>query len=133
MLVRKTLETLKKGSLIEITEEVKAAVAQSGMTEGMVTVMTPDVNAGILITSFFDPKGHEDIIDDFVRIFPARDNFRFAGSVTEGAARSMSAVAGQSADFILADGELKLGGSQGIFFAEYAVPGKREYMVQITG
>lgn len=106
-------------------------MAESGVQDGMVVVMTTDVNASILITSFYDSKGHEDIIDDFVRIFPARDNFHFGGSVTDGAAHSMSSVTGQTAEFILSEGEMKLGGSQGIFFAEYSGAKTREYLVKI--
>lgn len=133
MLEKKTVATPQKGCLVEITEAVKEAVASSGLQEGIVTVCTPDVDAGILITSFYDTKGHEDIIDDFVRIFPARDNFHFQGSVTEGAAHSKSSVAGQSVDFILSGGEMKLGGSQGIFLAEYAEPRERTYYIKAIG
>ena len=133
MLKKNTIMTPQKGCLVEITEAVKEAVAASGLQEGVVTVCTPDVDAGILITSFYDTKGHEDIIDDFVRIFPARDNFHFQGSVTEGAAHSKSSVAGQSLDFILSEGEMKLGGSQGIFLAEYAEPRERTYYIKVIG
>lgn len=127
------VETPKKGSLVEITEAVKEAVAESGKREGLVIVMTPDTDAGILITSFYDPKGHEDIMDDFTRMFPARDNFHFRGGNAEAAAHSMSAVAGQSLDVILHEGELCLGGSQGIFLGEYTGAGMREYGVTVMG
>ena len=126
MLRKVTVETPKKGCLVEITETVKNIVAESGVQDGMVVVMTTDVNASILITSFYDSKGHEDIIDDFVRIFPARDNFHFGGSVTDGAAHSMSSVTGQTAEFIVCDGDMKLGVCTGILFAEYKGAKRRE-------
>lgn len=133
MLEKRTIQASRKGELMEITEEVKKIVAESGISSGIVVVSTPDIDAGILCTSFYDPKGHEDIIDDFVRIWPARDNFHFQGTVTEGAAHSKSSVAGQSMDFILENGEMQLGGSQGIFFAEYCEPRQREYIVKVFG
>lgn len=133
MIKKLFVETPKKGSLVEITGAVKAAVAESGKKEGLVIVTTPDTDAGILLTSFYDPKGHEDIIDDFTRIFPARDNFHFKGSAKEAAAHSMSSVAGQSLDVILHEGELCLGGSQGIFLGEYTGAGTREYVVTVMG
>ena len=43
----------------------------------------------------------------------------------------MSSVTGQTAEFILSEGEMKLGGSQGIFFAEYSGAKTREYLVKI--
>ena len=133
MFEKRTIQADHKGRLVEITESVKEIVAASGVKTGMAVVCTPDVDAGVLITSFYDPKGHEDIIDDFVRIWPARDNFHFEGSVTEGAAHSKSSIAGQSLDFIIENGEMALGGSQGIFFAEYADPRPREYYVKVFG
>ena len=86
MFTTRSIRTLKKGSLVEITEEVQKIVAQSGIVHGVAVVRTPDTDAGILCTSFYDPKGHEDIIDDFTRIFPARDNFHRQESVTHCAA-----------------------------------------------
>ena len=51
MLKKNTIMTPQKGCLVEITEAVKEAVAASGLQEGVITVCTPDVDAGILITS----------------------------------------------------------------------------------
>lgn len=133
MLKTKTVQADRKGMLVEITDSVKEMVLQSGIKSGVAIVSIPDVDAGVLITSFYDPKGHEDIIDDFVRIWPARDNFNFAGSVTQGAAHAKSSVAGQALDFIVEDGVLQLGGSQGIFLAEYAEPRARTYCVKVLG
>jgi len=133
MFEKRTIQADRKGVLVEITQEVKDIVAASGITTGIAVVYTPSIDAGILCTSFYDPKGHEDIIDDFVRIWPARDNFHFQGSVTQGAAHSKSSVAGQSMDFIVEAGQLALGGSQGIFFAEYCEPCQREYIVKVFG
>ena len=133
MLEQRIVQAEHKGMLVEITSSVQEIVAASGVRSGVAVVSTPDVDAGVLITSFYDPKGHEDIIDDFVRIWPARDNVHFEGAVSEGAAHSKSSIAGQSVDLIVEDGELKLGGSQGIFFAEYTEPRARESSVAVFG
>lgn len=131
-LIKKTLAE-RKGVLLEITESVRTVVEESGIDQGVVVVSTPYVDAGILCTSFFDPKGHEDIMDDFGRIWPARDNFYYDGSVVKGAAHGKSAVAGTAMDFIVDGGELMLGDSQGIFLAEYCEPEPREYQVKVFG
>lgn len=127
------IQTKKKGSLLEITQQVQKIVKESGVKSGLAVVSTPHVDAGILCTSFYDVKGHEDIIDDFERIWPARDNFCCNASATTCAAHSKAAVAGQVMDWIVEDGELQLGSSQGIFFAEYCEPCQREYTVSILG
>lgn len=133
MLTMKTIQAEGKGTLTEITEAVKIIVRDSGIREGLAIVYTPDPDAGILCTSLYDPKVHEDIIDDFTRIWPARDNFHYSGSTVKGAAHAKSAVAGVGKDFIISDGELQLGGSQGIFFAEYCEPVSRVYYVKVFG
>lgn len=131
-----TVETIRaehRDALVEITGRVKEIVAQSGVKSGLAVVGTPHEDAGILCTSFYDPKGHEDIMEDFHRIWPARDDFHCQGNPRECAAHGKAAVAKQSMDFIVEDGELKLGGSQGIFFAEYCEPRDREYAVTVFG
>lgn len=133
MYVTKTVSTQTKGSLVEITEAVRRTVAESGIDHGIAVVRTLDTTAGILCTSFYDPKGHEDIIDDFTRIFPARDNFHWEGTVTQAAAHSKASVAGMSMDFIVENGELALGSSQGVFLAEYCLPQCREYGITVLG
>lgn len=133
MFETKTLTAPHKGTLVEITDSVKELVNASGVQSGIVVVCTPHADAGILCTSFYDSKGHEDIIDDFTRIWPARDNFHCEENVTKCAAHTKAAVAGQSMDFIVENGEMQLGGSQGIFFAEYCEPQPREYTVKVFG
>lgn len=51
MFTTRSIRTLKKGSLVEITEEVQKIVAQSGIVHGVAVVRTPDTDAGILCTS----------------------------------------------------------------------------------
>lgn len=133
MYTKVQIQTEKKGSLLEITKEIQRIVSESGVKSGLAVVSTPHSDAGILCTSFYDPKGHEDIIDDFGRIWPARDNFRCHAPVSKCAAHSKAAVAGQVTDWIIEDGVIQLGNSQGIFFAEYCEPCQREYAVSILG
>ena len=133
MYIEKTIQTTKRGSLVELTEDVKEIVAGSGIHHGVAVVSTPESGAGILCTSFYDPKGHEDIIEDFDQIWPARLDFQSTGDPWEIAAESKASVAGQSMDFIVEDGALKLGGSQGIFFAEYVAGQQRTYAVTVLG
>ena len=133
MYIEKTVQTAKRGSLLELTEEVKQIVAASGIHHGVALVSTPEPGAGILCTSFYDPKGHEDLIEDFDRIWPARLDFQSTGDPWKVAAESKASVAGQSMDFIVEEGTLKLGGSQGIFFGEYVAGQQRTYAVTVLG
>lgn len=128
-----TINTAQRYQLVEITDMVKNAVAQSGKAEGVCVVYTTDVDAGVMVTSFYDPKGHEDILDDLERVIPARDNFHFQGAAVEGAARCKSSICGTSRDFIVSGGELQLGGSEGVFFAEFNGPATRQVRIKVLG
>lgn len=133
MIVVKTLETDRAFQLVDITGEINRAVKESGIGEGICVVYTGEADAGILLTSRCDPKSHEDILDDFETIVPARGNFLYDGPPAQGAARVKSAVAGTSRDLIVENGVLALGDSQGVFFAEYNGGKKREYRLKILG
>lgn len=133
MFERKTIQAAQKGALVEITDVVEQVVENSGIREGVAVVTAEHADASILCTSFYDPKGHEDIIDDFNRIWPARDDFQCDAAPALCAAYGKAAVAGQTMDFIVNEGKLKLGGSQGIFFAEYQQPRERTYTVKVVG
>lgn len=132
MYTEKIVQT-QSGFLLEITESVKQTIAESGVKHGLAVVSVLAADAGILCTSFYDTKGHEDIIDDFNRIWPARLDYNLNNDPWKAAAQSKVAVGGQTMDFIVADGELKLGGSQGIFLAEYCEGKQRSYAIMVFG
>lgn len=127
------VHTNNRGSLVELTEEIKNIVEKSGINQGLVVVTTTESGVGILCTSFYDKKGHEDIIDDFNRIFPPRLDFNSSEDPWLVAAESKAAIAGQSIDFILENGSLLLGNSQGIFLAEYVSGQDRFFNVTVLG
>ena len=130
MLLKKSVKTENPG-LYEITAEVKAAIAESGVKDGLCVVYVTDADAAVMVTSFWAPKGHEDIIDDYNRIFPARLDYEYEPCKVKAAAHSKSAVTGMSLDVIISGGEAVLGSSQGIFVAEFVGGGKeREYLIK---
>ena len=51
----------KKDDIYEITADVKQAVEESGVKEGICVVFTPHTTAAIVVTSRMDPDGFEDI------------------------------------------------------------------------
>lgn len=133
MLEKRTIETGRPAELVDLTDEVAALVAASGITEGVAVVTTQAADAGIVCTARRDPKIWEDILDDFHRIWPARNDFLAQGAPEACAAHTKAAVAGQGMDFIVENGALCLGQDQGIFFAEYCGPQTRSYCVKVLG
>ena len=120
-----------KSGLYNITEDVKEAVSQSGIKEGLCVVYVPDNDAGLMVTSYSDKKIHEDILDDYERIFPAHNKQCYKGDLDEGAAHAKSAVTGVSVDVAIHEGEAVFGCGQGIFVADFdGLKAEREFYIK---
>lgn len=117
----------------EITQAVKDAVAASGITSGLCVVFVPHTTAGLSISSFWDPKGLEDVHDDINRLVPTRIDFKHQFDTPQDAAGHVKSVlVGVSLMLIIADGAPLLGHSQGIFLNEFDGPRQRQFFVKCT-
>ena len=131
MLRRLKLKT-KKNGLVEISHQVKETVSNSGVLTGLCVVSIPHTTAGLTITSYRDPKGHEDIHDEYNRLIPTRIDFKHREDTPQDAAGHVkSTIAGATLSLIIEDSQLMLGHSQGLFFVEFDGPRNREYFVKI--
>ncbi|MDR2403398.1 MAG: secondary thiamine-phosphate synthase enzyme YjbQ [Spirochaetaceae bacterium] len=131
MLYHFELQT-KQNDFISLTDTVKKTVEESGVRDGLCVVYTPHTTAGLTITSFWDPKGFEDIMDEANRLIPTRIDFKHQHDTPRDAAGHIkSSLFGVSLTFIIEESKLFLGHSQGVFFIEFDGPRKREYFVKI--
>ena len=62
MFYKKELTTTFR-SCTSITAEVNELVAQSGVKDGICLVSVPHTTASLVITSFWDPRGLDDLLD----------------------------------------------------------------------
>ena len=69
------LET-KPNDVINLTDDIKQFVAESGIQSGECIVFNPHTTAGLTITSFWDPAGFEDLQDEICRLIPTRIDFK---------------------------------------------------------
>ena len=121
----------KFNDVINITEDVKSTVAESGVQEGMCIVYNPHTTASLAVTSFWEPAGFEDLHDEICRLIPTKVDFKHQHDTPQDAAGHVkSAIVGISQTFIIHEGKLVLGGSQGIFFLEFDGPRKRQFIVK---
>lgn len=127
---KRTFKT-KFEDMVELTRDVQEIVTESGVQTGVCIVHTTHTTAGLLITSFWDPKGHEDMQEEISRIVPTRVDFKHQDSPHDASGHIKSSIIGPTLTLIVEDGKLLLGHSQGIFFAEFDGPRKREYFVKV--
>ncbi len=118
--------------MIDITAKVQEIVKKSGVKEGICIVHCNHTTSGLMITSFWDKRGHQDIVDTMNMLIPTRNDFHHQfDTPTEAAGRSKTAFFGTTLTLIVTGGKALLGSSQGIIFAEYDGPRDRQYFVKV--
>ncbi|KGM46156.1 secondary thiamine-phosphate synthase enzyme YjbQ [Neobacillus niacini] len=118
--------------VVKLNDEIVEFVKSSGVESGTCTIYTPHTTAGLTITSFWDPRGLEDLQDEIRRIVPTRIDFKHQHDTPQDAAGHIkSSLIGVSMSLIIENGELLLGHSQGIYFLEFDGPRNREFYVKV--
>ncbi len=120
--------------VVPLTDTIKKYVEDSGIKNGQCVVFTPHTTAALTITSFWDPRGFEDIMDEIDRLIPTKINFKHQHDTPQDAAGHVkSSLIGVSLSIPIQEGKLILGHSQGIYFLEFDGPRNREYSVSLLG
>lgn len=130
MYIEKSMKTRSTGYQ-SITADVVAAVAESGVKEGYCLVNLPEETTGLCITSFWDVRGLDDLMDEIDRNMPNRVMFETQTTPKDVSGNIKSLVVGRSAMILINDGKLQLGSSQGLVLLDFDGPRNRNYQVQI--
>lgn len=123
------IQTNKRCQLIEITKQVKEAISDSNINDGIVTVYTPHTTAAITINENADPDVIEDLLKEVNRMIPYTDGYQHREG--NSAAHIKSSLFGASESILLDNRQLLLGTWQGIYFCEFDGARHREVFVKI--
>jgi len=133
-MVRKlSLRAPGKG-LHEITREVKAAAAESGVEEGLCTVFLRHTSASLVIQENADPSARRDLEAWLDRLVPEHDPLytHTAEGPDDMPSHVKAALTATSLSIPIVDGELGLGTWQGIYLWEHRErPGPRQILVHV--
>lgn len=124
------LETPAYG-FVDITAQVKIAVRESSVEEGLCVVYCPHTTAAITINENADPDVVRDLKLALAGTFPDRREFKHAEG--NSAAHLKSSVIGASETIPVTGGAMALGTWQGIYFCEFDGPRHRKVYVQVVG
>jgi len=113
-----------------ITQEVREAVAKSGVTDGIAIVYCPHTTASITINENADPSVVHDMLLGLDKAFPDRVS-EFRHGEGNSAAHLKASAVGASVTVIVDGGKLALGTWQGIYFCEFDAPRSRNFFVKI--
>ncbi len=120
----------------EITDHVRAVVAESGMTTGIVTVFVKHTSASLVIMENADPSARTDLEEFFERLVPEDTDYFI--HTYEGADDMPShirmALTRTSEVIPIISGRMALGTWQGIFLFEHRrARHRREIVVAVVG
>jgi len=116
----------------EVTDALHAAVRESGLRSGVLVATIPHTTAGLVVLSFPDPLGLEDVADELARLVPTRIDFKHQHDTPQDAAGHVkSALVGVSLSLIVERGTLQLGHSQAVYLLEFDGPRDRQVYLQM--
>lgn len=129
------IETRGRG-FVEVTDRLKRAVSDSGVSTGLVTAFVRHTSASLLIQENADPDVQHDLERFLARLAP--DDPALYRHVSEGAddmpAHIRSALTQTSISIPVASGRPLLGTWQGLYLIEHrTAPHRREVVLHIMG
>lgn len=123
------IQTNRHTDMIEITRDVRMAVTESGVQNGVCTIFSPHTTGAITINENCDPDVVRDFTMEIDKIVPWEDGYRhFEGN---SAAHLKASMIGFSEQVLIENGQLVLGTWQGIYFCEFDGPRRRKVLVKV--
>jgi secondary thiamine-phosphate synthase enzyme len=124
------ITTRQRTQLLDVTELVKRAVAESGVDGGVCYVYVPHTTAGVTINEHADRDVASDLEGIFDRLVPHSGPYRHAEGNTDSHAKAV--MVGTSQVIFVEAGKLALGTWQGVFLCEFDGPRERKIWVKVV-
>jgi len=130
LFARLELQTRHRTEMVDITAEVQAQVARSGVKSGLCLVWVPHTTAGLTVNENADPSVRRDILAGLDRLVPREGDYHHSEGNSDGHIKST--LCGRDVTLIVEGGALVLGTWQGIFFCEFDGPRRRNVLVKVV-
>lgn len=130
MIIKKSLQTIKRDQMLEITGEVLQYVQEQGVVSGTVLVYCPHTTAGITINENADPDVVHDMLMRLDEVYPW-EHPKYRHLEGNSASHLKASTVGPSQTIIIENGKLLLGTWQGIYFCEFDGPRHRNYFIKV--
>ena len=128
-----TIETHQREVLVDITDQVKLMVRESGVRDGLVNVYAQGATAAIMIQENWDDSVQTDVINLLKKMIP-NGVWLHDAQDGNGDAHLKSGLVGPSESIPIIDGKPGLSTWQNIFFCEFDGPrSERRIVVTVLG
>ncbi len=125
------LETGERYELVSITDEVRRAVRDAGVDEGLCIISSTHTTAAVTVNEDYDRDVPRDLASACRAFLDALD-VRFEHAEGNSDSHLLTSLFGQSQTLLIRDGELDLGRWQGVFLAEFDGPRTRTVTVAVS-
>jgi secondary thiamine-phosphate synthase enzyme len=119
-----SLQTPRRVAFVDITGEVERARRELELAEGALVVYVPHTTAGVTINENADPSVRSDMEMTLRRMAP--EDLPYTHSEGNADAHMKASLMGASVTIPVAAGRLCLGTWQGVYFAEFDGPRRRQ-------
>lgn len=123
------VHTRTREELVDITGQVREAVSDAGVRDGIAVICSPHTTAGITVNENADPDVARDLLDGLRRLSPCDAGWRHCEGNSD--AHLKTALVGSSATLPVANGDLALGTWQAVYFCEFDGPRRRTITVTV--
>jgi len=127
-MIELAVQTSGHTQFVDVTADVARAVADLGLTDGVITVFNPHTTGAVTINEGADPDVVRDMSVALDKLVPWNDGYRHAEG--NSAAHIKASLFGSSVRIFVSGGRLQLGTWQKIYFCEFDGPRRRRLWVQ---
>lgn len=126
------LKTTERIEITDITRNIDAAIAESGLRKGLVNIYSKHSTSALFINE--NEAGLvEDYVDLIEKLVPTGDNYRHDRIDNNADSHLRSFIIGNNQTVPLENGSMNLGTWQSVFFLEMDGPRNRQITVTIMG
>jgi secondary thiamine-phosphate synthase enzyme len=124
------VKSKSKTEFIDITEDIRSLIKESGVQQGVCHIYVPHTTAGVAINEGADPAVKRDIIAALNRLVPFEGDYQHMEG--NSSAHIKSTLVGAAQIVLIEEGKLLLGTWQSIYFCEFDGPRHRRVLVKIV-
>jgi len=131
--VRLEVETTERAEMVEVTDQVRAAVRAAGVASGVAWVYCPHTTAGVTVQENADPDVRRDLLlalENAVPLAAAKGRYQHGEGNAD--AHVKASLVGSSAALLVEGGAPLLGTWQGVFLCEFDGPRRRTLLVKVV-
>ena len=126
------VKTTESHMIVDVTQDVQAAIKGSNIKDGMVMVFTPHTTTAITINEN-EPGLLRDLLRKYLELVPERDGYSHDRIDNNAHSHILASVIGCSQTIPMVQGRLVLGTWQSILFVELDGPRDRRMHVNAIG